>query len=85
MSMEESQARLRASRTEVNYHWFEGKDLKDFFEAVEDHGAENVRIRAYPGLNEKGYPDLHLEVVPHNPEEDCGLPFNCSHPCPPDC
>jgi hypothetical protein len=85
MSMEESRARLRASQTEPDYFWFDGADLKDLFEDVEDLGAENIQLRVYPGLDEKGYPDLHLEVIPKNEQESCGNPLNCSHVCPPDC
>ena len=85
MSMLESRARLKASQTEVDYFWFKGEDLKDLFEDVEDLGAENIQIRVYPGLDEDGHPDLHLEVVPNVTTRSCGDPLNCSHVCPPDC
>ena len=85
MSMEESRARLNASRTVPEYFWFEGSDLKDFFEDAERLGVKNVQVRIYPGLDENGFPDLHIKVVTESATESCGDALNCSHVCPPDC
>jgi len=84
MSLKESQARLKASRTIPDHWWWNGADLAPFFDLVQKVGAENVTIRAVPGLNAEGYSDLHLVVLNATTGEVLGE-FNYSYPCPPVC
>lgn len=86
MSEKASQQRLQNSRPTPDFWWFYGKDLVGFFKEVEEQGAENVRVVVTPGLDEDGYPDLHLKVIPlgGNMRNGNGS-YNESHVCPPDC
>ena len=84
MSLRESVERLKHSRTVVDFYWFEGADLKDMFEMIDTAGADNIRLKAFPGLDEKGFPDLWFEVQEKSTGDPCGT-YNASHPCPPFC
>ena len=84
MSLQESVDRLKRSRVIPDYYWFEGSDIKDLFETVEKEGIDNIRLKAFPGLDENGFPDLWFEVVEKSTGEPCGT-YNASHPCPPFC
>lgn len=82
MSQVESAERLRNSRVEVEYWWFDLEDIKDLAERMEELEFEGT-LRAVPGLDEEGHPDLHFVLFNSDGEyiEGC----NFSHPCPPSC
>lgn len=86
---EDSQRRLANSRIIPKYWWFEGKDLKGLFQAVQERGPENVRLIITPGLDADGRPDLHLGIRGLDDDLSAkngnGDDWNVSHPCPPDC
>ncbi len=64
---------------EVEFYWWEGKDLVPFFRAVYEYGPENIRI----SFNLK---DRLLRIIPLGIGlKDGGETFNFSHPCPPFC
>lgn len=82
MAAEESAERLKKSRIDVDYWWFDLEDLKEMVEYIEKLEGEGT-LRAVPGLDEDGHPDLHLVIYDSKNEyvEQC----NTSHPCPPSC
>jgi hypothetical protein len=93
MSVDESIARLKASRTPfltqpAQYFWWYGKDgiFAEIQKRVEAIGEEHAIVRAYPGLNEKSEPDIHFVVRDSRaPTKDGDEPLNFSHVCPPWC
>lgn len=80
-SLLKSVERLRSSRIDPDYFWFEGHDLKVMFDRVNELGPENIRLKAHPGLTEQGHPDLWFEVVDKASGTSLGH-YNASHPCP---
>ncbi len=82
MAAEESAERLSNSRIDVDYWWFDLVDLKDLVENMEELEGEGT-LRAVPGLDEEGHPDLHFVLFNSDGEyvEQC----DSSHPCPPSC
>lgn len=81
MAAEESAERLKNSRVEVDYWWFDLEDLKEMIGYMEE--SEGGTLRAVPGLDEEGHSDLHLVV--YNSEGEYVEQGNFSHPCPPSC
>lgn len=82
MAQEESAERLKNSRVVVEYWRFDLEDLKDLLEYIEGLKGKGT-LRAVPGLDEEGNPDLHFVLFNSDGEyvEAC----NSSHVCPPSC
>ena len=88
MTMDESIARLAAAKKlpPVNYWWWKPEVFDEIQRRIEKIGKEHATVRAYPGLNEKGEPDLHFVVKDSRPKNGNGPPpINESHVCPPWC
>ncbi len=85
MSRTASVARLAASRVVPTFYWWRWEDMKPFLGAALEAG-EGAIIRAYPGLDAEGHPDLHFTITKPGQKLDGGDEgYNVSHPCPPFC
>ena len=89
MTMEESIARLAAPTKKpppVIYWWWKPEIFNEIQRRIKKIGREFAIVRAYPGLNEAGEPDLHFVVKDSRLKNgDNNPPINESHVCPPWC
>ena len=85
---EESIARLEASRTVVDYIWWESADLDGLRAEMDELGTGNFELRIYRGLDKTGIPEAWFQVVPKSgvavPKHHIGT-YDVSETCPPKC
>jgi hypothetical protein len=91
MSRSASVARLANSRIVLDHYGWRWEQMKPFLGAALEAGPGSI-IRAYPGLDKDGHPDIHFTIQKPGEKpgelqalgvEDEG--YNFSWPCPPAC
>lgn len=85
MSRSESVKRLANSRIVPEFWWWKWEDMKPFLGAALEAG-EGAVIRAYPGLDIHGQPDIHFTIQKPGEKLDArDEDYNYSWLCPPVC
>ncbi|MEE8115419.1 MAG: hypothetical protein V3T23_13830 [Nitrososphaerales archaeon] len=70
-------------RGQTPYNWWDGEDLGEMWDTVEEHGLKNVRIEVYTEHG-KGGKEAYIRVVLKSTGEVVGH-YDFSHGCPTDC
>ncbi len=70
-------------RGQTPYYWWDGMDLCEMWDTVEEHGLKNVFIEVYTEHGAGGK-EAYFRVILKETGEEVGH-YNYSHSCPPDC